>query len=109
MTRDHTVVEEKIRDGRLTPNEAAQHPDRHVLTRAMGLGPTIEGDIFPYDLIEGDLLLLCTDGLTKMLTDERILQTALPHRHNPPPLYRGPDRGGAQGRGDRQCDRSGLH
>ncbi len=84
LTRDHTVVEEGLRDGRLTPREAAQHPDRHVLTRAMGLGPTIVGDIFPYDLIEGDLLLLCTDGLTKMLTDDRILQTALPHRHNPP-------------------------
>lgn len=83
VTRDHTLVEEKIRDGRLIPNEAAHHPDRHVLTRAMGLGPTIETDIFPYDLIEGDLLLLCSDGLTKMLTDERILQTALPDRHHP--------------------------
>ena len=84
VTRDHTLVEEKIRDGRLTPDEAAHHPDRHVLTRAMGLGPTIESDIFPYDLLDGDLLLLCSDGLRKMLTDERILQTALPHQHNPP-------------------------
>ncbi len=84
VTRDHTLVEEKIRDGRLTPDEAAHHPDRHVLTRAMGLGPTIESEIFPYDLLDGDLLLLCSDGLTKMLTDERILQTALPHRHHPP-------------------------
>lgn len=84
LTRDHTLIEEQIRDGRLTPDEADHHPDRHVLTRAMGLGPTIESDIFPYDLIDGDLLLLCSDGLTKMLTDERILQTALPHRHNPP-------------------------
>jgi serine/threonine protein phosphatase PrpC len=84
LTRDHTLVEERLRDGRITQDEAAQHPDRHVLTRAMGLGPTIVGDIFAYDLIEGDLLLLCTDGLTKMLTDHRILQTALPHRYSPP-------------------------
>ena len=84
LTRDHTLVEERIRDGRLTPDEAAHHPDRHVLTRAMGVGPTIKSDVFPYDLIQGDLLLLCSDGLTKMLTDERILQAALPHRHHPP-------------------------
>lgn len=84
LTRDHTLIEEQIRDGRLTPDEAVHHPDRHVLTRAMGLGPTIEGDIFPYDLIDGDLVLLCSDGLTKMLTDARILETALPNRLNPP-------------------------
>lgn len=84
VTRDHTVIEEQIRAGHLTPGEAAHHPDRHVLTRAMGLGSTIEVDVFPCDVIDGDLVLLCSDGLTKMLTDERILQTALPHRHNPP-------------------------
>jgi protein phosphatase len=84
VTRDHTVIEEQIRAGRLTPYEAAHHPDRHVLTRAMGLGSTIEVDVFPCDVSDGDLVLLCSDGLTKMLTDERILQTVLPHRHNPP-------------------------
>lgn len=84
VTRDHTVIEEQIRDGRLAPDEAAHHPDRHVLTRAMGLGPAVEVDIFSCDLVEGDVVLLCSDGLTKMLTDECILQTVLPHRHNPP-------------------------
>ena len=66
LTRDHTLVEERIRDGRLTPDEAAHHPDRHVLTRAMGVGPTNKSDDFPYDLIQGDLLLLSSDGHTKM-------------------------------------------
>ncbi|MCE3221840.1 MAG: putative Protein phosphatase [Nitrospira sp.] len=84
VTRDHTWIEEQIRNGHLTPNEAAHHPDRHVLTRAMGLGSTIEIDVFPYDVVDGDLLLLCSDGLTKMLPDSRILQTVLPHRRNPP-------------------------
>ena len=84
VTRDHTVIEEQIRAGRLTLDEAIHHPDRHVLTRAMGLGSTIEVDVFPCDVSDGDLVLLCSDGLTKMLTDERILQTVLPHRHNPP-------------------------
>jgi protein phosphatase len=49
----------------------------------MGIGPTIEADFFPCNVIESDLLLLCSDGLTKMLTDERILQTVLLHRHKP--------------------------
>lgn len=84
LTRDHTLIEEQVRDGRLTPAQAARHPDRHVLTRAMGLGAHVESDLFSFDLLPGDLLLLCSDGLTKMLTDERILHTVLPHRNDPP-------------------------
>ncbi len=83
LTRDHTIIEAMIREGRLSPEQAAHHPERHVLTRAMGLGPTIESDLFPLDLIDGDLILLCSDGLTKMLSDQQILQTVLPHRRNP--------------------------
>lgn len=83
LTRDHTLIEEYVRDGHLTPAQAACHPDRHVLTRAVGLGPTIDGDIFRYELFDGDVVLLCSDGLTKMLTDERILHVAMPHQHNP--------------------------
>lgn len=84
LTRDHTLIEEYIRDGHLTPAQAACHPDRHVLTRAVGLDPRMDGDIYPCDLLDGDVVLLCSDGLTKMLTDERILDIALPHRQNPP-------------------------
>ena len=84
LTRDHTLIEAYIRDGRITAEEAMRHPDRHVLVRAMGHGPSIESDIFSCDLMDDDLVLLCSDGLTKMLTDERILQTILPHRHNSP-------------------------
>ncbi|MCS6263396.1 MAG: serine/threonine-protein phosphatase [Nitrospira sp.] len=83
LTRDHTLIEEYVRDGRLTPAQAACHPNRHVLTRAMGLAPHLESDLFFFDLLDGDLLLLCSDGLTKMLTDERILQTVRPHQHIP--------------------------
>jgi protein phosphatase len=83
LTRDHTLIEGYVRDGHLTPAQAACHPDRHVLTRAVGLGPSIDGDIFPCELLDGDLVLLCSDGLTKMLTDKRILHVAMPHRHDP--------------------------
>ena len=82
LTQDHTVIDEQVRKGRLTPEQAARHPDRHVLTRAMGLGPDLESDLFHYDLLPGDLILLCSDGLTKMLTDEAILHTSLLHRDN---------------------------
>lgn len=83
MTRDHTLIDEQVRDGRLTSAQAASHPDRHVLTRAVGIGHDIEADIFHYELLDHDLLLLCSDGLTKMLTDEHILHTVMPHRHDP--------------------------
>ncbi len=82
LTRDHTLLEDSIRDGRLTPAQAAHHPDRHVLTRAMGVGPTLESDLFSSDLQNGDLLLLCSDGLTTMLTDEEILNTVRPRLHD---------------------------
>ena len=82
VTTDHTLVEEQIRDGRLRPEEVAHHPDRHVLTRAMGLGPAAGLDMFSHDMADGDLLVLCSDGLTKMLTDEAILHTSLLHRDN---------------------------
>jgi len=83
LTRDHTLIEEYVRDGRLTPTQATCHPNRHVLTRAMGLAPHLESDLFFFDLLDGDLLLLCSDGLTKMLTDERITQAVLPHQSDP--------------------------
>lgn len=83
VTQDHTLVEEQVRDGLLTPAQAACHPDRHVLTRAMGLGLAIDADVFHCELRDRDLLLLCSDGLTKMLTDECILRTTLLHRHDP--------------------------
>ena len=84
LTRDHTLVDDSVREGRLTPEQAARHPDRHILTRAIGLGPVIQSDLFPVDVCIGDVLLLCSDGLTNMLPDERILEIALSHRDNPP-------------------------
>ena len=82
LTRDHTLIEDLIRQGQLTRAQAAHHPDRHVLTRAMGLGFRLECDLVSYDLHGGDLLLLCSDGLTNLLTDEDILTTVLPHPHD---------------------------
>jgi len=88
VTRDHTLVEEQVRDGLLTSAQAACHPDRHVLTRAMGLGAGIDADVFHCELRDRDLFLLCSDGLTKMLTDECILRITMPHRDNPSGVVR---------------------
>jgi protein phosphatase len=83
LTRDHTLVDDYVRQGHLTVAQAAVHPERHVLTRAMGLGSAIDVDLFSQPLLDGDVVLLCSDGLTKMLTDPQILDLVLRHRHHP--------------------------
>ncbi len=73
LTEDHSWVAEQVRAGRLTGEEAAASPLRNVITRAIGMGDTIEPDIFgPEALAEGDAVLLCTDGLYRVVTDEEI-------------------------------------
>ena len=77
LTQDHSWVEEQIRQGRLPREEAETHSLRHVLTRALGTNATVEPDISTHPLLPEDRILLCTDGLTKMLTDEEILRVLL--------------------------------
>lgn len=77
LTQDHSWVEEQIRLGRLARQEAEHHSLRHVLTRALGTNAIIEPDISTHPLLPEDRILLCTDGLTKMLTDEEILRVLL--------------------------------
>jgi protein phosphatase len=73
LTTDHTVVGELVRRGRLTPGQAAVHPDRSILTRAVGLDPTVPVDLpDPLELHPGDQVLLCSDGLTEAVGDDRI-------------------------------------
>jgi protein phosphatase len=83
MTRDHTLVDEYIRRGYLTIAQAATHPERHVLSRAMGLGSVIDVDLFSTFLKEDDIILLCSDGLTKMLSDAQMLSIILAHQDRP--------------------------
>ena len=72
ITRDHSLVEEIIRAGGLTREEARSHPDKNVITRAVGVEKTVAIDFFDVTVKLGDKLLLCTDGLSNMLTDEQI-------------------------------------
>jgi PPM family protein phosphatase len=68
LTTDHTLVHELIELGRITPEEAEHHPHRHLITRVLGLGP-IGVDRFDLPLIDGDRILLCSDGLNTMVSD----------------------------------------
>lgn len=71
LTSDHSWVSEQVRAGMLAPDEAARHPMRHVITRALSVDP-VEPDIIHRDLQPGDWLLLCTDGLTGPVPDATI-------------------------------------
>ncbi len=71
-TEDHSLVEEQIRLGRMTRSEASRSPLRNVITRALGTQPTITADVFEHETEPGDLFLLCSDGLTRELGDEKI-------------------------------------
>lgn len=69
ITLDHSLVEEQVRSGRMTPEEALRSPLRNVITRALGTQPTVVPDVFPLEIEPGDLYLLCSDGLTRELSD----------------------------------------
>jgi PPM family protein phosphatase len=72
LTHDHSLVEELIRRGKLTPEQAAAHPQRSIITRALGIEPEVEVDTWTYPMRAGDIVLLCSDGLTSMIDEPRI-------------------------------------
>lgn len=72
ITRDHSLVEEMVRMGGIDKEAARNHPDKNIITRAIGARDTIEIDFFHEELKSGDLVLMCSDGLTNMLEDEEI-------------------------------------
>lgn len=74
LTPDHSLVGELVRAGRLTTEEAEQHPHRSVITRAVGTEPSVEVDTFTRTVAPGDLYLICSDGLTDIVRDEQIAE-----------------------------------
>ena len=82
LTDDHSLVAELVRSGRLTPEEAEAHPQRSVITRAVGTEPDVDVDTFAIEPAEGDLFLICSDGLTDMVDDRSIIQAIGKHRGN---------------------------
>ncbi len=83
LTQDHSVVEDYVKRGRITPAQAFTHPLRHVLSRALGSETACDADVGVHDLEDSDLILLCTDGLTKMVRDDRIAELLRQERMAP--------------------------
>jgi len=75
LTDDHSLVADLMRSGRLTAEEAEGHPQRSVITRALGTDPDVDVDTLVIEVEAGDLFLLCSDGLSTMVSDSEVLQT----------------------------------
>lgn len=72
LTQDHTLVGELVKRGKLTEEQAAEHPQRSIITRALGIDAEVEVDTSTYGARAGDIVLLCSDGLTSMISEEQI-------------------------------------
>jgi PPM family protein phosphatase len=82
LTEDHTLVQRMVAEGRISPEEAGRHPQRSILTRAIGLDEDVPVEQLTLDVHGGDRLLLCTDGLTDMIGDE-LIQAVLETERDP--------------------------
>ena len=83
ITTDHSLVAELVESGVLTPEEAERHPQRSAITRAVGTESAIEVDVFTVPAEPGDLFLLCSDGLTDMLSEDEIASALLEADRDP--------------------------
>lgn len=72
ITKDHSLVEEMVRLGEMNEEQAKAHPDKNIITRAVGAAATVDVDFFEVELKDGDFVLLCSDGLTNMVDNEDI-------------------------------------
>jgi PPM family protein phosphatase len=81
LTKDHSLVEELRRQGRLTEEQAEEHPQRSIITRALGPEPSVNVDTMTFPARDGDVFLLCSDGLTTMVPDEQIQEILVNSRN----------------------------
>lgn len=77
LTRDHSLLQEQIDIGMITPEEARRSQNKNLVTRALGVDPTVGAEVADFDTLPGDIYLLCSDGLTDMVEDEEIHLTLL--------------------------------
>ncbi len=80
ITRDHSLVEEMVRLGEMDKAEARNHPDKNIITRAIGVLPEVSADFFEIEVKPEDTILMCSDGLTNMVDDEEIKRIVLGQR-----------------------------
>ena len=72
LTKDHSYIENLIEDGKITREEAVKHPDKNMVTKGIGNSKLVEPDVIHRKFRDGDIILMCTDGLTNMVSEERI-------------------------------------
>jgi len=72
LTEDHSLVNELVKRGEISAEQARQHPQKNIITRTLGISPDADIDTNLYKMIPGDQLLLCSDGLTNMVTDQQL-------------------------------------
>lgn len=72
ISKDHSLVEEMVRLGGIKEEDAKNHPDKNIITRAMGVKTEVEADFYEYRIKRGDIILMCTDGLSNMVGDEEM-------------------------------------
>jgi serine/threonine protein phosphatase PrpC len=82
LTNDHSLVAELVRGGKLSAEEAEHHPQRSVITRALGTDPDVDVDTFTVEAEDGDVFVLCSDGLTDMVGDDEIGEVLARSREN---------------------------
>src|SRR3954454_15806110 len=80
LSRDHSLVEELVREGKLTPAEAEEHPQRSIITRALGPEAGVQVDTATHRVRDGDVVLICSDGLTSMISEDRVHEILLAGR-----------------------------
>jgi protein phosphatase len=83
VTRDHSLLQEQLDSGLITPEEAKLSQNKNLVTRALGIDPTVEPEIHVYETQKDDIFLLCSDGLSDMVEDEEIRLTLITLRQNP--------------------------
>ncbi len=82
VTIDHSLVEEMVQSGKLHKEDMRTHPNKNIITRALGTNSEVKADCFEIEVDEGDVLLLCSDGLSNMLEDETIERIIKSNREN---------------------------
>lgn len=87
LTVDHSLVQYLFDKGKLTAEEMATHPDKNKITRAVGVEPTVDVDLIEVEFGEGQIMLLCTDGLTNMCSDAEILDIVCSNEGNMIPIH----------------------
>lgn len=81
LTRDHSMVQELVETGKLTPEEARTHPRKNVITRALGVSNHISAEFSEEKMSEGDVLVICTDGLSNYISDHDIVDVTRQHHY----------------------------